>query len=66
MEILLYSLIAVLVYKLLMPFVALIVKGTGMNDAAKYIERTERGLPTKEIVKTIAERMKNKGSNKKP
>jgi hypothetical protein len=37
-----------------------------MNDAAKYIERTERGLPTKEIVKTIAERMKNKGSNKKP
>lgn len=66
MEILLYSLIAVLMYKLLMPFVALIVKGNGMDDAAKYIERTERRFPTKDIVKTITGWMKNKRGNNNP
>ena len=66
MEILLYSLITVLAYKLLMPFVAWIIPTKGMEDAAKYIRRTERRFPTKDIVKTITEWMKNKSGNKKP
>lgn len=66
MEMMIYLLITVLAYKLLMPFVAWLVPSDKMNDAAKYIERTERRFPTKEIIKWFVQWKSKNGKNKKP
>jgi hypothetical protein len=55
----------VLLYKLLMPFVACIVPPDRMNNAAKYIERTERRFPTKSMSNWFkAWREKKKGKRR--
>lgn len=65
MEIILYTLIVVLAYKLIMPFIGWIVPERGMNNAAKYIERTERRFPTKDVVNTLTQWWQKKRGNKK-
>ena len=64
MEMMIYLLLIVLGYKALMPFIAWIVPAQRMETAAKYIERTERRFPTKELFKWFTE-WKNKMQNKK-
>ncbi|MHB8261143.1 MAG: hypothetical protein ACYDCN_09910 [Bacteroidia bacterium] len=66
MNIIIYSLIIILVYKLLMPFVAWIVPPDKMNTAAKYIERTERRFPTKVLFKWLRQIRDKSKKNKRP
>lgn len=60
-----YLLVAVLLYKILMPFVAWIVPPDRMKNAADYIERTERRFPTKDIGNWFSKwRNKKRGKKK--
>ena len=60
MDILTSLTIVFLTYKLLMPFVAWIVPVDRMNSAAKYIEKTERRLPTKVLLQFFRRIQKKK------
>lgn len=54
----------ILLYKLILPFVGLIVGTKSMNDSANYIERTERRFPTKDVIKWLIEWLKRKKDKK--
>ena len=58
MEILLFIVLSSLVYKLLMPFIAWIVPPEKMNQAASYIQKTQREFYEKEIRKLILKWLK--------
>jgi hypothetical protein len=48
-----------------MPFVGWIVPQSGMENAAKYIERTERRFPTKDFLSFFSQMRKRINRKKK-
>jgi hypothetical protein len=65
MESIFYIILLILSYKLLMPFVGWIVPQSGMENAAKYIERTERRFPTKDFLSFFSQMRKRINRKKK-
>lgn len=65
MEVVFNIILIILIYKLVMPFIAWIVPQNRMESAAKYIERTERRFPTKNLFNYFNEFRKKRNTENK-